>query len=151
MATCSSILAWKIAWTEEPGRLLSMGSQESDTAEQLSAHTHTRKKKKKKTEQRWSRAGALRELSSRKALSLQSVHAPVLLWSEPCPHKMYGSLEWAFWSPSAKELEALGAKDALDLLNTGASAHPLSYELILEWSICLALANISADQIGSVC
>ena len=27
MATHSRILAWKIPWTEEPGRLLSMGSQ----------------------------------------------------------------------------------------------------------------------------
>ena len=27
MATYSSILAWEIAWTEEPGRLQSMGSQ----------------------------------------------------------------------------------------------------------------------------
>ena len=27
MATHSSILAWKIPWTEKPGRLLSMGSQ----------------------------------------------------------------------------------------------------------------------------
>ena len=27
MATHSSILAWKIAWTEEPGGLQSMGSQ----------------------------------------------------------------------------------------------------------------------------
>ena len=31
MATHSSILAWKISWTEEPGRLQSMGSQELDT------------------------------------------------------------------------------------------------------------------------
>ena len=30
MATHSSILAWKILWTEEPGGLQSMGSQESD-------------------------------------------------------------------------------------------------------------------------
>ena len=30
MATHSSILAWKIPWAEEPGRLQSMGSQESD-------------------------------------------------------------------------------------------------------------------------
>ena len=28
MATHSSILAWKILWTEEPGRLQSMGSLE---------------------------------------------------------------------------------------------------------------------------
>ena len=31
MATHSSILAWRIPWTEEPGSLPSMGSQESDT------------------------------------------------------------------------------------------------------------------------
>ena len=30
VATHSSILAWKIQWTEEPGRLLSMGSQKHD-------------------------------------------------------------------------------------------------------------------------
>ena len=29
MAPCSSILAWKISWTEEPGRLHFMGSQRS--------------------------------------------------------------------------------------------------------------------------
>ena len=33
MATHSSILAWRISWTEEPGRLQSMGSQEVDTTE----------------------------------------------------------------------------------------------------------------------
>ena len=31
----SSILAWSIPWAEEPGGLQSMGSQESDTTEQL--------------------------------------------------------------------------------------------------------------------
>ena len=31
MATHSGILAWRIPWTEEPGRLQSMGSQEMDT------------------------------------------------------------------------------------------------------------------------
>ena len=30
MATHASILAWTIPWAEEPGRLQSMGSQESD-------------------------------------------------------------------------------------------------------------------------
>ena len=33
MATHSSTLAQKIPWTEEPGRLQSMGSKESDTTE----------------------------------------------------------------------------------------------------------------------
>ena len=31
MATHSSILAWKIPWMEEPGRLQSMGSQKNQT------------------------------------------------------------------------------------------------------------------------
>ena len=35
MATHSSILAWTIPWTEEPGWLQSMESQESDMTEQL--------------------------------------------------------------------------------------------------------------------
>ena len=38
MATHSSILVWKIPWTEEPGGLQSMGSQESDTTEQLNGN-----------------------------------------------------------------------------------------------------------------
>ena len=33
MATNSSILAWKIQWTEEPGNLQSMGCKELDTTE----------------------------------------------------------------------------------------------------------------------
>ena len=35
MATHSSILAWRIPWTEEPGGLQSMGCKESDTTERL--------------------------------------------------------------------------------------------------------------------
>ena len=35
MAIHSSTLAWKIPWAEEPGRLQSMGSLESDTTEWL--------------------------------------------------------------------------------------------------------------------
>ena len=38
MALHSSSLAWKIPWMEEPGRLQSMGSEESDTTEQLHFH-----------------------------------------------------------------------------------------------------------------
>ena len=36
MATHSSILAWRIPWTEEPGRLQSTGHKELDTTENLS-------------------------------------------------------------------------------------------------------------------
>ena len=35
MATDSSILAWKISWTDRPGGLQSIGSQESDMTYQL--------------------------------------------------------------------------------------------------------------------
>ena len=49
MATHSSILAWEIPWTKEPGELQSMGSQKLDLTEQMSVrmcthectHTHT--------------------------------------------------------------------------------------------------------------
>ena len=40
MATHSSILAWKILWTEDSGGLESMGSQ-SQTRHHGCAHTHT--------------------------------------------------------------------------------------------------------------
>ena len=40
MATHSSILAWRIPWTEEPGGLQSLGSQESDMTEQLNLPTY---------------------------------------------------------------------------------------------------------------
>ena len=38
MATHSSILAWKIPWTEEPGGLQSMGSLRVDMTERLHFH-----------------------------------------------------------------------------------------------------------------
>ena len=38
MAPHSSTLAWKIPWLEEPGRLQSMESLESDTTERLHLH-----------------------------------------------------------------------------------------------------------------
>ena len=37
MATHSSILAWRIPWTQKPGRLQSIGSQKSQT--QLKRHS----------------------------------------------------------------------------------------------------------------
>ena len=40
MATRSSILAWKIPWTEKPGRLQSMGLQRLEH-DRACTHTHT--------------------------------------------------------------------------------------------------------------
>ena len=42
MATYSSTLAWNTPWTEEPGRLQSIGSQESDTTQQLNHYYRAR-------------------------------------------------------------------------------------------------------------
>ena len=44
--THSSILAWRIPWTEEPGGLQSTGLQESDTTRRLNNHRHGFLKKK---------------------------------------------------------------------------------------------------------
>ena len=41
MKTHSSIIAWRIPWTEEPGGLKSMGCKESDMTEVTSMHAHT--------------------------------------------------------------------------------------------------------------
>ena len=38
MAPHSNTLAWKIPWTEEPGRLYPWGHEESDTTERLHFH-----------------------------------------------------------------------------------------------------------------
>lgn len=57
----------------------------------------------------------MREPSSRKALPPLAVLVSIPLQTEPFPHKMYYSLEWAFWPVSTKELEALGAKGGLRL------------------------------------
>ena len=44
MVTHSNILAWRIPWTEEPGRLESIGSQRvgHDSSDLAHTHTHTR-------------------------------------------------------------------------------------------------------------
>ena len=41
MATHTSILAWRIPWTEEPGGLQSIGSQRVGRLKQLSIHAYT--------------------------------------------------------------------------------------------------------------
>ena len=60
MATHSSILAWKIPWSEEPGRLYPCGRKESDTTERLHSLTQDNKvprlftvKKSRHSEVRW--------------------------------------------------------------------------------------------------
>ena len=45
MATHSSILAWRIPWTREPGRLQSMGLQSWTQLSYIHTHTHTHTQK----------------------------------------------------------------------------------------------------------
>ena len=45
MATHSSVLAWRIPWTEEPGGYSPWGHKESDTVERLSTHTMYKSKR----------------------------------------------------------------------------------------------------------
>ena len=42
MATGTTVLAWRIPWTEEPGRLQSMGLKELDMTEWVCVRAHTR-------------------------------------------------------------------------------------------------------------
>ena len=57
MATHSSILAWRIQWTEEPAGLQSTGSQESDTAERLSTCTPRTRRENKLCIKLWEDGG----------------------------------------------------------------------------------------------
>ena len=41
MATHSCILAWRVPWTEEPGGLLSLGSQSQTRLKRLSSSSST--------------------------------------------------------------------------------------------------------------
>ena len=54
MATHSSILAWRTSWTEEPGRLQSMGSQRvgHDAATNTTRERQEPLKKKKERKKR---------------------------------------------------------------------------------------------------
>ena len=54
MVTDSSIVIWKIPWTEEPGRLQSMGSQrvEHDLATKEQQRPRGKKKKNKEEEKK---------------------------------------------------------------------------------------------------
>ena len=69
MAPHSSTLAWKIPWTEEPGRLQFMGSLESDTTERLHFHFHALEKE-------------------------MATHSSVLAWRIPGTGSLMGCCLW---------------------------------------------------------
>ena len=68
MATYSSIPAWRIPWTEEPGKLQSIGLQSWTQLKQHSTHTHNRQRnysirreKLKANVNKWLREGGRKE------------------------------------------------------------------------------------------
>ena len=64
MATHSSILAWRIPWTEEPGGLQSIGSERVRHDWRDSAHTHTATWKDLETyHTKWSESDRERQMS----------------------------------------------------------------------------------------
>ena len=75
MATHSSILAWRIPWTERPGGLQSMESQSQTWQEQLSTHPHT---------------NFLSFLLQLEPCRRKGISLPLILWK--CPYKL--SREW---------------------------------------------------------
>ena len=62
MATRSSILAWRIPWTKEPGGLQFMGSQRIGHNRSYLAHTQTVGKGLGQTPLRWGIVGRIRSL-----------------------------------------------------------------------------------------
>ena len=68
MATHSSILSWRIPWTEEPGRLQSMGLQRVGH-DRATEHTHT---------------AVLTEVQTLFYFTLQGFHLPQPPFLHPC-------------------------------------------------------------------
>ena len=75
MATHSSLLAWEIPWTEEPGGLRSGGHEDSDTTEQLNHCCHQLSSLRTLLVRAWGRCsgGVLTHRSSSLALGKQAV------------------------------------------------------------------------------
>ena len=111
MATHSSTLAWKIPWTEEPGRLQSMGSirVRHDWVTSLSLFTlvHWRRKWQptlaflpgESHEQRSLVGCSLwgcKELDTTEWLHSSNIHSPIMYWKPPFCQKDHLVLQWHY-------------------------------------------------------
>ena len=83
MATHSSILAWRVPWTEEPDRLQSMGSQESDMTWQLNQPINNGGK--------GSPDGGTSQSKGSKVGDSMGNQVPVLLLGHVSPNKLKGT------------------------------------------------------------
>ena len=115
MATHSSILAWRISWTEEPGGLQSIGWQESDTTEQL----HNKKDSGVNTTFFW----LLDSLSPRLTfISIPSLHDPLSL--------SLGFPDGSHSKESACNAGHLGSTPGLGRSPGGGQGDPLQYSCL---------------------
>ena len=95
MITHSSILTWRIPWTEEPGWLQSIGSQRVGhhwATKHTHTHTHLQGKKKKN----WTGGWPCIFLSNQKPHTLfKPSQSPCVgtIWASVCMHK-YNSYQW---------------------------------------------------------
>ena len=100
MATWSSILSWRIPWTEEPGGLQSMGHKESDTTERLN----------------WTelipKLGLPRWLSGKDLPAVQETWIQSLNWEDPLEKEMAthsSILAWEIpWTEEPGRVQSMG-------------------------------------------
>ena len=115
IATCSSILAWKIPWTEEPGRLQSMGSQSQTQLSTQQLHCPYPKKPDKAENAGGCTKGWTREMNASQLSSLllfpvvyRLLFAIALILKHILPTPQFlisGYLINYYWSEMAKFLE----------------------------------------------
>ena len=80
MATYSSILAWEIPWTEEPGRIQSMGSQRVGHDLRLNHNSGYQQQRPEGNGQSVSKGGKIQSLS----FCFSLLHSPALLCFSLC-------------------------------------------------------------------
>ena len=100
MATHSSILAWRIPRTMEPGRLHSMGLQKSDTTQRLYHHHYPHK---------WGFSGGS---SIKNPPEMQETWVQYLGWEDPLEKEMatHSSIvSWEIpWTEEPSRLQSMG-------------------------------------------
>ena len=95
MATHSSILAWRIPWTEEPDGLRSMGSQESDTTEWLTLSLSVKNPIKKiKGQLQIGKKLQATHLINSLSIERMKMYKPTIHWDEKKQCKLANSVVW---------------------------------------------------------
>ena len=111
MATHSSILAWRIPWTEEPGGLQSIGSWRVEHDWNDLVHTHL-----KLCDQTSTFVGSCRKQRSfRKTSGLLTMPKPLTVWTTKNSGKFVKRWEYLTTSPASWEICMQVRKQQLEL------------------------------------